>query len=533
MKMKWEKLLSFKRLSEFKSCRQKSSSISGYPEPRSPFERDYDQIIFSYPFRRLQDKTQVIPFPKFDFVHTRLIHSLEVASIGRSLGKMASEKIFKDLGENKIRKLNICPSDIGALVAAACLAHDIGNPPFGHSGEDAISYYFDSDLNGDFKPPTIHDIIKVRKDGSVTVSIGGMKKKMSAKEIIENTKKWYDLISYEGNANGFRILTLNCNKGINPTAAFLGVFSKYPCESYLADHPFKEVEKKDWPINLKKHGFFQEQREIFKEMAKELGLLKVPCEFKDDLAYCRHPLTYLMEAADDIAYRMIDFEDGIRQELIDFEKEYRLYKSSTAKDDNDSNEIIIISPEQILKDIASIDSKFNYSNIKDKSEKDRLGFLRSVVINTLIHETFNIFIINYGDIMSGKFNNSLLSQIKNQKVALNLFLMRQLIENKVYNYVPVLENEVAGFEVLGKLINDFAIITNICISCEDEETKKQKKLRSLLPIEYHPKKELVHKVVDFNEKYKRILRILDFVSGMTDRYAINKYKKIHGIEVSN
>lgn len=148
------------------------------------------------------------------------------------------------MGETKINKLKICRSDIGALVAAACLAHDIGNPPFGHSGEDAISYYFNSDFDNGFKPPILSDVIKVNRNGSLAVSIYGEKQNWPSKDIIENTKKWNDLINFEGNANGFRILTQNCTKGINPTSALLGVFSKYPCESYLVDHPYEEVEKK-------------------------------------------------------------------------------------------------------------------------------------------------------------------------------------------------------------------------------------------------------------------------------------------------
>lgn len=534
MRLNWEKLLSNKRVSELGSCKQDSLSKSVYSEPRSPYERDFDQIIFSYPFRRLQDKTQVIPFPKFDFVHTRLTHSLEVASIGRSFGKMASNLILEELGEEKIRELNICPSDIGALVAASCLAHDIGNPPFGHSGEDAISYYFKYEEQGNIRPWIYSDHKQINEDRTFTFRYhDGDIETFTAKEIFDQTKKWNDLTNFEGNANGLRILTMNCDKGINPTSALLGVFSKYPRESYLINDPYVSVEKKDKPINLQKYGFFQEQREIFKEVADELGLLRIPGIHKDDLAYCRHPLAYLMEAADDIAYRMIDFEDGIRLELIDFDKDYKLYKTRKGKKEKNKDEIISISPEQILKDIASIDSNFNYSEIESKSAKDRLVYLRGIVINTLIHETFKIFKENYEEIMKGKFEFSLLDKVGDIRISQNLFLMRSLIELKVYNYVPVLENEAAGFDVLGSLINDFAITTNICISCGDEETAKQKKIRSLIPEEYQPEEEIVNQVVDFNEKYKRVLLILDFVSGMTDGYAIDKYKKIHGIEISN
>src|SRR5690625_1062110 len=270
-RMDWEKLLSAKRVSEFNTC-QSNPKKSQFPEVRSPFERDYDQIIFSYPFRRLQDKTQVIPFPKYDFVHTRLTHSMEVASIGRSLGTMAGQMIVERLHENTN---NFDKSDFETLVAAACLAHDIGNPPFGHSGEEAISHYFTySNGNAHLNPYSI------RSD-------------FSNMENMENEKKWCDLIRFEGNANGFRILTEQCDKGINPTAALLGTFTKYPRESHIEKLSFRN--EMSAPKSQSKHGFFQEQKKIFKFMAEELGLLPVGGIGNNDIAFHRHPLVFLME----------------------------------------------------------------------------------------------------------------------------------------------------------------------------------------------------------------------------------------------
>jgi dGTPase len=532
MRLNWEQLLSFKRVSEFGPCQVNTARLSQYEDPRSPFERDYDQIVFSYPFRRLQDKTQVIPFPKFDFVHTRLTHTLEVASIGRSLGKLAAKNIFKELGEEKITQLEICPSDIGALVAAACLAHDIGNPPFGHSGEDAISYYFKLDeanlcpwITTDAGIDNGNDTFTYQYENGNIVTL-------TAQEVFENTKKWHDLIKFEGNANGFRILTLNCDKGINPTAALLGTFSKYPCESFLINDPFITFPRKEKPISQQKHGFFFEQRQLFNKVASELGLCPLGDIHELDIAYHRHPLAFLMEAADDIAYRMIDFEDGIRLNLIDFTKHYSLFKSKEDKASKDSDRKVKVSPYDILMNIATVDKEFDISEVRDKPEKEQIVYLRGFVINTLTHEAFKVFDRNYEDIMNCGFETSLIDTIGDQVVVENLFMMRSLIEEFVYSYAPVLENEAAGFDVLGRLIDDFAITTNICISCGDEETEKQKKIRSLIPEEYQPKNEVVPQIVNFSEQYRRILKILDFTSGMTDSYAINKFKKIHGIEIA-
>ena len=282
-RMDWRKLLSTTRVYDSKNGKNNTSTKSQFEDPRSPFERDFDQIIFSYPFRRLQDKTQVIPFPEFDFVHTRLTHSLEVASVGRSFGKLVTD-LIEEKEEKEILGKNTS-SDIGALIAAACLAHDIGNPRFGHSGEDSISNYFKENDNS---------------------------KKRILTTLSEKQKE--DLCKFEGNANGFRIIANNYGRGINPTYALLGAFTKYPRESYLEKEPSNIEELK----SQAKYGFFQAEKEMFKNIAEELGLIRIEDIGEDDIAYHRHPLAFLMEASDDIAYGMIDFEDGCRLGLIDF-----------------------------------------------------------------------------------------------------------------------------------------------------------------------------------------------------------------------
>lgn len=532
-RLNWEKLLSTKRVSDFDTCKLSKQNKSQFSDPRSAFERDYDQLVFSYPFRRLQDKTQVIPFPEFDFVHTRLTHSLEVASVGRSLGKLASKFVFSEISKSFVTENNICPGDIGALVAAACLAHDIGNPPFGHSGEDSISFYF-SESGHSIRPmnlisPTFKLTEKKTHFISHEYNFNGDKyeeveKKYDKQTIYQNTKKWSDLIKFEGNANGFRIITRNCERGINPTAALLGAFSKYPRESFLVKDPFAGIEKSKRPKSQTKYGFFQEQRNLFNDIATHLGLIKVSGIDENDIAFKRHPLTFLVEAADDISYQIIDFEDGCRLNLIDFDKEYIL-ETKTKRN-------IKKSPKDILIGIASIDKSFDKSKLENMSDfKEAISYLRSKVINVLVHTVFDVFAKNYEAIMLGEFDNALIECIDNKSISDNLRLMKELVKKQVYNYKPVLESEASGFEVMSALIESFAVTTNICISCGDKETPKQKKLKSLLPKEYQPKDEKEDGNLSFDEVYERVLKILDYVSGMTDNYAISLYRRIKGISL--
>lgn len=528
--MTWKQLLSTKRVADYTKCETKVLQ-SQYSDPRSPFEKDYDQLTFSYPFRRLQDKTQVIPFPKYDFVHTRLTHSLEVASVGKSFGKMAAEKIFKELDDETKEILNIEKSDIGALVGAACLAHDIGNPPFGHSGEDAISYYF-LQRDSNFKPHFQVSNGKFYRQQFDPKTSGWISVEFQPNnDDVFRMKTWKDLSQFEGNANGFRILTRNCDKGINPTLALLGVFSKYPRESFLLSDPFESLEKKNKPKSQTKYGFFNEQADIFKFAADELGLLKIEGIGDKDIAYCRHPLAFLMEASDDIAYGMIDFEDGCRLGLIDFDKKYQTIK--VRKKNSSVKEVVLNkSPKEILVSIAKIDTSFDEEKLASLADfKQEISYLRSKVINVLIHECYAIFEAEYENIMTGKFDKALLDCLPASEIKEGLGHMESLVRRYIYNYPPVLESEASGFEVMEHLINSFAITSNICFSCGDEETAKDQKLRSLLPDEFQPVAEKEIEQLTHTEKYERVLSVLDYISGMTDKYAISLYRKTKGISI--
>ena len=285
--MQWERLLSLKRQGDTNKRLRAEQD-----ETRLGFEVDYDRIIFSSAFRSLQDKTQVIPLSKTDFVHTRLTHSLEVAVVGRSLGRQVGKQVlekYPHLSEVHGYKMN----DFGAIVAAAALAHDIGNPPFGHSGEKAIGDFFKNGFGKQFKD------------------------KLTDKE-------YQDLCTFEGNANGFKILTESkpgAEGGLRLSYATLGAFMKYPKESL----PYKPTSH----IADKKYGFFQDDKTAFQDVAEELGLLQT--RSGNDVSYGRHPLAFLVEAADDICYTIIDFEDGINLGLIS-EEYCLLYTSPSPRD---------------------------------------------------------------------------------------------------------------------------------------------------------------------------------------------------------
>lgn len=531
--MNWNKLLSNKRVSDFDSCDTQIEK-SQFTDPRSPFEKDFDQITFSYPFRRLQDKTQVIPFPKYDFVHTRLTHSLEVASVGRSFGKLVAPIIFKELDDKTIEELKISHSDIGALVAAACLSHDIGNPPFGHSGEDSISHYFlqsNISLKPDFHFKNGEYIKETYQRNSETGQFEEIEIIYDKEIALDIIKRYEDLSNFEGNANGFRIITQNCAKGINPTFALLGTFTKYPRESHLEIDPYENLEKRLQPKSQTKYGFFQEQKKLFKFVANELGLIKVDGIGEFDIAFFRHPLAFLMEASDDIAYGMIDFEDGCRLGLIDFEKNYLKVSLRNKNNINESFDVNK-SPRQILIEIAQIDTAFSIEKLNSFTDfKQEISYLRSKVINVVIHKCFDVFQVEYENIMNGKFDKALIDCIDDESIKENLRLMGILVRKYVYQYLPVLESEATGFEVMENLINSFAITSNICYSCGEKETAKDKKLRSLLPEEFQPANEREIQNLTDEEKYERVLKVLDYISGMTDKYAVSLYKKIKGIDI--
>ena len=441
--MNWEQLLSLKRQGDTSKRLRKEQD-----ETRLGFEVDYDRIIFSAAFRSLQDKTQVIPLSKTDFVHTRLTHSLEVSVVGRSIGRLVGKKIidkYPHLQEIHGYQFN----DFGAIVAAASLAHDIGNPPFGHSGEKAIGEYFSIGKGQQFKD-------KLTK------------------------KQWQDLIDFEGNANGFSVLTANrpgVTGSLRLTYAVLGAFMKYPKES-LPKKPTQDIADK-------KYGFFQTDKNFFQEVASELGM--IPNKTGDDIGFERHPLAYLVEAADDICYTIIDFEDGINLGLVseDFALEYLI---------------------KLVKD--SIDTaKYNTLTTKE----DRISYLRALAIGNLINDAVKVFIENEEAILDGKFPFALMDKSK-YKAQMDDII--KLSVKKIYNSREVIEKELSGYQIINNLLDKFVTAHNN--KYDGIPTNYDLLLLKILPEKYH---------LDKENLYDRLLHICHFVSMLTDGNAL-KYNKI-------
>lgn len=378
--MDWEQLLSLKRHGDT-AVRPRAEQ----DELRLGFEVDYDRIIFSQYFRSLQDKTQVIPLSQTGFVHTRLTHSLEVSVVGRSLGRMAGKLLLEK--HPQLSEKGYQFQDFGAIVAAAALAHDIGNPPFGHSGEKAIGSYFMTDR------------------GSNLIS------RLSRKQ-------QQDLLHFEGNANGYRLLNMDqpgTPGGLRLSYATLGAFIKYPKES-LPTRPTQH-------ISQKKFGIFQADWDHFKEVAKELGLENIAGSPE---AFMRHPLTYLVEAADDICYTIIDFEDGINLGWIS--EDHAL--------------------EQLLNLVRDSMRTEVYSQLSTTSE--RISYLRSLAINTLINDCIRIFMENEVAILNGTFSKALIDKSR-FKAQIDDIL--SITIHNVYQNQEVLEKEIGGYKVLNDILD--------------------------------------------------------------------------------
>jgi len=451
--LNWKKLLSRTLLGEEKKNSGNKS------DGRSEFQRDFDRIVFSSAFRRLQDKTQVFPLPESDFVHNRLTHSLEVSCVGRSLGNLVGDGILQ---RNKNLKKYFTKFHFGEIVAAACLAHDIGNPPFGHSGEDSISEYFKNG-NGKFFENEL------------------------------NEKQWNDLTRFEGNAQGFRILTRlqnpNINGGLRLTSATLAAFTKYPKESSVIKNEKLKTNK-----IYKKFGFFQSEKELFKNVADEVGLKQI---FIDEniLWYQRHPLTFLVEAADDICYHIMDLEDGYRLGLLSFAE-----------------------TEDLLFPLLN---KSKLKSYKQRNNNDKIGYLRAKSISSLVYQLADVFLDEEKNIIDGTLERDLISIVPANK---DLKTIENISIKKIYSYESVVEREAAGYEVLAGLLDTF--ITPVNEAAKNKISPKSKTILKVLPAEF-----LAANENSGNNLYLRLLNIIDFVSGMTDSYAVSLYRKIKGISL--
>ncbi|WP_053970550.1 dGTP triphosphohydrolase [Mangrovimonas sp. ST2L15] len=445
--MNWEQLLSLKRFGDTNKRLRNEQD-----ETRLGFEVDYDRIIFSSEFRSLQDKTQVIPLSQTDFVHTRLTHSLEVSVVGRTLGRRVGAKIIE-----KYPHLTTIhgyqANDFGAIVAAAALAHDIGNPPFGHSGEKAIGEFFKTGKGFRFK------------------------------EVLSD-KEFQDLCDFEGNANGFKILTesrAGREGGLRLSYATLGAFMKYPKES-LPKRPTKHIADK-------KFGFFQSEKDAFMDVASDLGLIET--RTGSTVSFGRHPLTYLVEAADDICYTIIDFEDGINMGLI--QEEYAL-------------EYLI----NLVRDSINANKYHQLTNTKD-----RVSYLRALAINTLINEAVDVFVKNEESILKNEFGASLLDKCQYEAQISDII---KLSVKQVYQSEEVIGKEIAGYEVLNDLL---IVYTKALDNFMKGETSNYDKL-ILKTLEKH---------LSLHENlttYEMLMMVCNYVAKLSDSNAILTHKKIKG-----
>ena len=444
--MNWKQLLSAKRWGY--EHRETSDQI----DARSEFQRDYDRLIFSSPFRRLQNKTQVFPLPGAVFVHNRLTHSLEVASVGRSLGR---------LFYNIIKKENSgidqeCPflQEVGNIVSAACLSHDLGNPAFGHSGEAAISSYFTEGKGRAYKQ-------------------------------LVSEKEWADLTHFEGNANALRILTHAFHgkdeKGFALTYATLASIVKYPCSAM-------EGHKKN-NHHRKKYGYFDTETAAFRKIAEELGLKLDP---GNPNGYLRHPLVYLVEAADDICYNIIDLEDAHHLKILSYAEVEDLLLPLCGDED-------LRSRLDALADTGS-----------------RIELLRAKAINTLIHGCATVFARNQDMFLSGTFDMPLMDALDNSIVA-QMKKISEISVDRIYNAPTVVQIEVAGFKVMNALLEEF-----IPAYLKKDKGHFDKKIIAMIPAQFHTTQ---------TDTYAKIRTVLDYVSGMTDIYAVDLYRKIKGISI--
>ncbi|HWL51482.1 MAG TPA: deoxyguanosinetriphosphate triphosphohydrolase [Chthoniobacteraceae bacterium] len=453
--MQWDTLLSAKRLG-------RDRTDTPRPE-RSPFQRDYDRIVFSSAFRRMQDKTQVFPLAESDYVRTRLTHSLEAACVGRSLGTMIGERIAQRPTGSSIH-----PSDVGAIVAAACLAHDIGNPPFGHSGEDAIRLWFErSEVARPF-----HALLSEEQRA--------------------------DFTRFEGNAQGFRVLSAlqmpDNRGGLQLTCATLGAFAKYPVTAAGCGKG---------RVSTRKSSFFRSEIGLFREVAAETGMLPRPPEANgaDPAQWCRHPLAFAVEAADDICYRLVDFEDGVRIGILSYEEVRDAFAG------------LLVDPKKHLLRAE-----------KMQREKERIEFLRAVAIGDVLAQVCDVFLAHEEALLHGEFETPL---IECTAVAEPLRVIEKRSRETIYSSARGLEIEVAGFQVIGGLL-DLVVgaVEERAARREGGYSGRTRTLLRLIPEQFiGPGRE------PSRDPYTRLQLMTDFIAGMTDSYAVGLYKKLCGISL--
>ena len=442
--MEWKQLISNKRFGQEHKHAERH-------DDRSEFKRDYDRLIFSSAFRRLQNKTQVFPLPGSIFVHNRLTHSLEVASVGMSIGNDISRRVIQKQPDLK----DTLVEEIGTIVSAACLAHDLGNPPFGHSGEKAIQTFFSEGPGQKIKP-------------------------------MVSSEFWDDITHFEGNANAFRILTHRFKGrrqgGFVMTYSMLASIVKYPFASSLAG-------------NHGKFGFFASEAESYRKIAEELG---ISCKSApgEPLKYARHPLVYMVEAADDICYEIMDIEDSHKLKILSYAETEHLLLSFFDEDIQQKIRQRIIDEE-----------------LTDENEK--VVYMRASVIGKLENECVAAFLAHEEEILAGTFEGSLIDHIsERQKKAYKE--CEKTSYSKIYQSKPVLDIELSGYQIMATLMKVFVE------AAVNPSSFYSKQLLRRVSSQYDIENENLE---------ERIMAVLDYISGMTDIYALDIYQKINGISL--
>jgi len=443
--MNWKQLISNKRLGQ-------ESRHAIRHDDRSEFKRDYDRLIFSAPFRRMQNKTQVFPLPGSIFVHNRLTHSLEVASVGMSLGNDVAHCVMKTRPE----LADTLFTQIGTIVSTACLAHDMGNPPFGHSGEKAIQTFF-------------------------TEGKGAYLKDRLSPEM------WNDITHFEGNANAFRLLAHRFkgrrDGGFVMTYTTLASIVKYPFASALAEKGHG------------KFGFFCTEADIFRRIADDLGIIRKSADGCPD-EYARHPLVYLVEAADDICYEIMDIEDAHKLKIVTYEETKRLFLDFF--DEKGQNHIM---------------QRIHNEEITDDNEK--VIYMRACVINALERACVDTFMKHEEEIMKGEFSGSLIDSIDDRLVKAYRNCT-ELSKKKIYKSKPVLDVELSGFKIMDSLME---VMTEAAVNPQRFYSRQ---LISRVSSQYD---------ISAPNLETRIMAVIDYISGMTDVYALDIYQKINGISL--
>lgn len=439
--MEWQRLLSSKRFGMEEFHDEKIHD-------RTDFQRDYDRLIFSSPFRRLQNKTQVFPLPGSVFVHNRLTHSLEVSSVGRSISLIVSKDLRKKYPDS-----DAAFEEIGAIVAAACLAHDLGNPPFGHSGEKAISTYFSEGQGKDLRD-------QIESEGG----------------------RWEDFTNFDGNANSIRLLTHQFRGrrkgGFAMTYSMLASIIKYPFSSKLAK-------------GKGKFGFFQSEESGITRIANELGIIK-----KQDspIEFARYPLVFLVEAADDICYKIMDIEDAHKLHILTTEKTIELFMNFFPEEKQ----------QRMMKTLQMVNDV-----------NEQLAYLRSNVIGLLVNQCAEVFMKHEQDILNGTFDSPLIKHIP--ELSCNAYKTCTDFSIKyIYKAKDVLDIELAGYRIIGLLLD------TLMNAIQNPDKAYSQLILSRIPEQYE---------VYGDSLYIRTLAILDYISGMTDVYALDLYRKITGMSL--